>query len=265
MQPPANSARHLHHSAATSSAPISSIGKKTPSLQTPSTSRAVQHLGLAQRHQFIEDGTVDLGLQPRPHRHVGPRLAGLRAEMDADRVLGIGGHQLVQVGAEGQALPRRPSPQSQSFHHSSTATKGASSTSIRPRSTGVSSQKEPSGSRRSTLANRQTSSFRPIRPPSWYQAPLRSMRIWKSPASCFGRGAAPAPGLAAGTAAPRCGPSGGPHTVLHACLPIHRFVCDAPGHRLAYPHVSHTSGRRHVPGASPGTHRRQYRDRVWDD
>ncbi len=82
---------------------------------------------------------------------------------------------------------RRPSP----VQSNSTATKGASSTSIRPRSAGVSSQNEPSASRFSTLANRQTNSLRPIGLPRYSQVPSRWMTKGRSPHSAGARRARP--------------------------------------------------------------------------
>ena len=73
----------------------------------------------------------------------------------------------------------RPSP----VQSSSTATKGASSTSMRPRSAGVCSHQLPSSSRRSTLAKRQTSSLRLIGVPRYSQVPSRLIRNGRSPHS----------------------------------------------------------------------------------
>ena len=76
---------------------------------------------------------------------------------------------LVDVGAEGQHLvPLVPGPAQLDRDPG-----GESSTSMRPRSAGVSSQNEPSASRFSTPENRQTISLRLIGVPRYSQVPSR--------------------------------------------------------------------------------------------
>ena len=135
-------------------------GKNLPQLQTPSIAPAADPFRHRQRHQFVVDRATDARLD-RPaavavaHLDIGRRLAGQDIVRDADRMIGAGGDRSDRRWCGRTALVRPSPPQS-----SSTATKGASSTSMRPRSAGVSSQNAPSASRFSTLANRQTSSFR---------------------------------------------------------------------------------------------------------
>ena len=61
----------------------------------------------AEIDQLVEHRPRQPRLEPRPHQDIGRRLA-VRGGLDAQRMLGPGRHNLVQIGAEDQAAGRGP-------------------------------------------------------------------------------------------------------------------------------------------------------------
>ena len=116
-----------------------------------------------QGDQFVIGGAVDPRLDAEVLRRAGADQdvgRWLTGEQSCDTRIGCSGPAVTtsSILVRKDSTCCRPSP----VQSSSTATNGASSTSIRPRSAGVCSHQLPSSSRRSTLENRQTSSFRLI-------------------------------------------------------------------------------------------------------
>ena len=75
-------------------------GKKAPPDQTPN----VVDRALAELDQAVEALAVDQRVEAAADVDVGRRLAGRLVADDADRVVGAGGHRVVDLGDEGEAL-----------------------------------------------------------------------------------------------------------------------------------------------------------------
>mgnify|MGYP006181107787 CR=1 FL=1 len=67
---------------------------------------AIQCFRLGERHQFVKHRAVDPRLQPWADGDVGAWFAAHGVKMHTDRVVRIGGHHFIQIGAEAQALAR---------------------------------------------------------------------------------------------------------------------------------------------------------------
>ena len=206
---------------------ISPSEKNQPRLHTPSIAARRPLLRLGQRHQFVIDGAVDARLdrQPpgaAPHQHVGRRLAGQQVVGHADRMLRPGGDDLVHIGAEGQHLVA-PAARSSPVRPRGMARPPPRCGRARP---GFPARSCRRSSRRSTLANRQTSSFRSIGLPRYSQVPSRRMRNGRSPHSTGGavRGAGALSLRQAGSADGRvrrdgrCRPARLHRGVIHRCV-----------------------------------------------
>ena len=101
---------------------------------------------------------------------------------DADRMVRAGRHHLVDIGAEGQhLLPAIARPVELDGDERRVLDLDAAALGRRLQ------PEEPSASRFSTLANRQTSSFRAIGLPRYSQVPSRRIRKGRSPHSTGAR------------------------------------------------------------------------------
>ena len=124
--------------------------------------------------QLVVDRPREPRLEAGAHLDIGhrPRIGRLTlGPAQAQRMLRPQRQPLIEL-VRTRSVWSVPAPSAAS----STATKGASSTSTRPRSTGVTSQKLPSASRRSTEENSLTSSMRWIGEPWYSQVPSCRIR-----------------------------------------------------------------------------------------